>query len=151
MVSVKDIGICGPPFRFPVEEGKVRELARAVGATDPAYLHGTTPLAPPTFLGIAGRFWGYTFDEPRDTPLAAVELDRSLLLHAEEEYEYPNGLPRAGIVLTAQTRIKDVIEKDGRRGGKLVFVITETEFRGPSGSIVAVSRQTVVKTEKAPA
>ena len=151
MVSVKDIGISGPPFRFPVEEGKVRELARALGTSDPAYLDGSTPLVPPTFLGIAGRFWGYTFDDPRDTALAAVDLDRSLLLHAEEEYEYPNGLPRAGTELTARTFIKDVIEKDGARGGKLVFVTTQTEFRDSSGSIVAVSRQTVVKTEKAPA
>jgi len=150
MVSANDIGLSGPPYRFPIEEGKVKEFARSIGATDSVYLDGETPLALPTFLGIAGRFWGYTLDDPKDSALAAVDLDRSLLLHAEEEYEYPNGLPRAGTVLTAQTRIKDVTQKIGKRGGKLTFVVTETEFKDQAGMIVAVSRQTIVKTETAP-
>ena len=87
-------------------------------------------MAAPTFLGIAGRFWGYTLDDPKDSALAAVDLDRSLLLlHAVKEYGYPYGLLRAGIVRTAQTRFKDVAEKTGQRDGKLTFVVTETEFK----------------------
>ena len=53
-------------------------------------------------------------------------------------------------MLTAQTRIKDVTEKIGKRGGMLTFVVTETEFKDQAGMIVAVSRQTIVKTETAP-
>ena len=150
MVSANDIGLFGPPYRFPIEEGKVKEFSSIDRSNRFCLPRWRDALALPTFLGIAGRFWGYTLDDPKDSALAAIDLDRSLLLHAEEEYEYPNGLPRAGTVLTAQTRIKDVTEKTGKRGGKLTFVVTETEFKDQAGVIVAVSRQTIVKTETAP-
>jgi len=149
MVSNIDIGISGPTYRFPIEEGKTHEFAAAVGATNPVYFEEKTPLIPPTFLGISGRFWGYTFDEPGNTPLAEVDIDRSLLLHAEEEYDFPNGLPRAGTELFARTYIQDVREKEGKRGGKMTFVVSETEYKTESGEIACLSRMTVVRTENA--
>ncbi len=150
MVSKSDVGVSGPWFEVPLERGKVREFARAIKADLPEYLAETNPHIPPTFLVVAGRFWGYTFDEPGDTALAQVEIDRSILLHAEEEYEFFGPPPRAGTTLRARTKIADVYEKEGRRGGKLIFVVSETEFQDAQGRPVAVSRTTVVKTESAP-
>ena len=150
MVSKDDIGISGPEFEVPLERGKIREFARAIKADLPEYVVSRDPPVPPTFLVTAGRFWGYTFDDPHDTALANVELNRSMLLHAEEEYEFYGPPPRAGTTLIARTRVSDVYEKEGRRGGKLIFVVSETEFRNDRGTKVAVSRTTVVKTETAP-
>ena len=150
MVSKRDVGVSGPWFDVPLERGKVREFARAIKTELPEYLDEVRPFIPPTFLVTAGRFWGYTFDDPRDTALAQVEIDRSILLHAEEEYEFFGPPPRVGTLLRARTKVADVHEKEGRRGGKLIFVMSETEFQDETGRQVAVSRTTVVKTESAP-
>jgi len=150
VVSSSDIGVTGPWFEVPLERGKIREFARAIKAEMPEFLDESRPSVPPTFLVTAGRFWGYTFDDPRETDLAKVDLDRSLLLHAEEEYEFFGPPPRAGTTLRARTKIANVYEKEGRRGGKLIFVVAETEFQNEQGSTVAISRTTVVKTESAP-
>jgi hypothetical protein len=144
------VGVTGPKFEFVVELGKLREFARATSASHEEYLSSPNPVVPPTFLTIAGRFWGYTFDEPGDTPLADIPFDRSMLLNAEEEFEFPGPLPRAGMKLWAQTRIVDVYEKQGRRGGALTFIVAETVFKSDVGELVARQKQTVVKTEKAP-
>lgn len=150
MVSKSDIGVTGPVFEVPIERGKVREFAKAVKTPLPEYVESPQPMVPVTFLVTAGRFWGYTFDDPGDTPLANVDLDRSLLLHAEEEYEFFGPPPRAGTTLKAQTRVADVAEKTGRSGGRMTFVVSETSFFDMQGTLVARSRTTVVKTEAAP-
>jgi len=149
MVSQADIGVSGPVYRFPLEEGKAHEFARAIGAKNPVFFEEKHPLVTPTYLGISGRFWGYTFDAPGETNLAAIDIDRSLLLHAEEEYEFPNGLPRAGEDLFVRTFVSDVREKEGRTGGKMTFVVSETEYKTEDGETVCLSRMTVVKTENA--
>ena len=47
----------GKPFRVVVEEGKVREFARAVKSSDPAYVaDGPQATSPPTFLA-SSSFW----------------------------------------------------------------------------------------------
>jgi len=141
-------GISAPPFVFPIELGKVKEFATATGSSHPDYFATDTPVVPPTFLISGLMFWGYTLDYPRDSAFARVDLDRSMLLHAEEEFEFPGEPPIAGQKLTAQSRISEVTRKQGRRGGDLLFVVTETEFRDLSGRLVARNRNTVVKTEK---
>ena len=135
MASKSDVGVAGPEYLVPVERGKVREFARATKALLPEYLDEERATIPPTFLATAGRFWGYTFDDPRGSAFAAVGIDRSLLLHAEEEFEFFGPPPCAGTCLTAQTKIVDVYEKEGRRGGRLIFVITETLY-GDRKSVV---------------
>lgn len=141
-------GITAPAFGFPVERGKIREFAMATGSLHREYHESAAPVIPPTFLISALMFWGYTLDYPRDSVFAQLDLDRSLLLHAEEEFEFPGELPAAGQTLVAQSRITRVTHKHGKRGGELLFVVTETEFRDSSGRLVAINRNTVVKTEK---
>jgi hypothetical protein len=147
---MNEMGTCGPRYEFIVEKGKVREFARATFADHPAYLADEAPIVPPTFLTIAGRFWGYTFDLPGDTPLAGIPLDRSLLLNAEEEFEFVGEPPRAGTRLWGQTCVKNIYRKQGKRGGTLTFVVVETRFESDDGALIATQRQTMVKTEKAP-
>lgn len=141
-------GIAAPAFAFPVERAKIREFATAIGSSHREYHEGATPVVPPTFLISGLMFWGYTLDYPRDSIFAQLDLDRSLLLHAEGEFEFLGEPPRAGQPLVAQSRIAEVTRKQGRRGGELLFLVTETEFRDPSGRLVAINRNTVVKSEK---
>lgn len=124
-----------------VERGKIREFARATGSRNAGYLEDEQPVVPPTFLATQ-LFW--QGDEPDLLQYADVDLQRGL--HAEQEYVFHGPPPRAGARLTFTTTIADIYEKQGRRGGAMTFVVMVTEFRDPSGRLVAEARNTVVET-----
>ena len=54
-----------------------------------------------------------------------------------------------GDTLSFRSRTKDVFEKDGKRGGKMLFVIGETEFTNQHGEVVAYMRNTAIETSGA--
>ena len=142
MVDVAALGRTGEPFEMEIERGKIREFARATFSADPSYLDDPAPVVPPTFLTTMG-FWSSADADP----WAAVRMDQSRGLHAEQEYVFHGPPPRAGTRLTATSRIESVTSKPGRRGGELTFVVMVTEFRDPSGALVAEARLTGVETE----
>ena len=141
-------GVLGEPFELDVERGKVREFARAVKATDPAYFAGDHPLTPPTFLTST---FHWELDVPNANPWSLLNVDRKRGLHAEQEYVFFGPPPRAGARLTCRSRIEKIYEKEGRRGGTLTFAVMVTEFRDESGKVVAEARMTGVETARNPA
>jgi acyl dehydratase len=137
------IGVWGPEGTMRVELGKVREFARAVKDDNPVYRDQARSLAPPTFLMTIAHWLG-DLGQTR----SAVKLDYRRLLHGEQEFEYLRPI-RPGDVLTFRSRTKDVFEKEGKRGGKMLFIIGETEFKNQRGEVVAYSRNTAIQTEGA--
>ena len=135
----------GKPFRVVVEEGKVREFARAVKSTHPEYMDGPQPTSPATFLA-SSVFW----QRPENSPWGPVRLNWERILHGEQEFVFPGPPPAAGTELTAEARIDRVFEKEGKRGGTMTFVETVTEYRDSSGAVVAESRSTLIETSRAP-
>ena len=136
------IGVWGPPSTMRVELGKIREFAKAVKDDNSAY-RGDTPIAPPTFLMTIAHWIG-NLGETR----SAVKLDYRRLLHGEQDFEFVKPI-RPGDTLTFRSRTKDVFEKDGKRGGKMLFVIGETEFTNQRGEVVAYMRNTAIETADA--
>jgi acyl dehydratase len=135
------IGVWGHETTMNVELGKIREFARAVKDDKPAYREGT--LAPATFLMTLAHWIG-DMGQTR----SAVKLDFLRLLHGEQEFEYVKPI-RAGDVLRFRSRTKEVFEKQGKRGGKMLFIVGETEFKNQRDEVVAYSRNTVIETEGA--
>ena len=127
------IGKQSAPVTMRVEWGKVREFARAIKDEDP---DDTGP--PPTFLETL-RFW----DDGSARPRPPLDLRRTL--HGEQEYEFFKPV-HAGDVLTAVSRIADLYEKPGKRGGTMTFCVTETDFTNQRGELVARSRQVGIET-----
>ena len=140
------IGVAGPTYEMMVETGKIHEFAHAIKSQNSDYLRLDRPVAPPTFLTVAGNHWGYTLERPGDTIFKDLGIDITLLLHAEEEYEYHGPPPAAGDRLTVQSVIRNAFTKEGRRGGQMVFYVIETSFRDPEGRLVATQRTTAVQT-----
>jgi acyl dehydratase len=134
------IGVWGPEGRMRVEFGKIREFARAVKDDNPVYFDEARACAPPTFLMTIAHWIG-GLGETR----SAVKLDYRRLLHGEQEFEYLRPI-RAGDVLTFRSRTKDVFEKQGKRGGRMLFIIGETEYRNQRGDVVAYTRNTAIET-----
>ena len=134
----------GPPAEWVVERGKIGEFANAVMNSSEAYSK-EDPVAPPTFPQSLA-FWRMRQRLPREPGREGADMRR--VLHGEQEFEYVRPL-RAGDVLYATSAVKDSYEKEGKRGGKMRFVVTETTFRDKAGEIVAYSRGTSIVTSKA--
>ncbi len=149
-MSDQQAAASGPPVAWVVEAGKIGEFARAVLNQSEAY-ETTDAVAPPTFpqsmalwraRGAAARRGGAGGGG------AGGSRDMRRVLHGEQEFEYVRPL-RAGDVLTATSHVKSEYEKEGKRGGTMRFVVSETEFRDQAGEIVAYSRGTTIVTSKA--
>jgi hypothetical protein len=138
-------GTEGEPFRMDVERGKIREFARAVHSTDPAYLDEEHPVVPPAFLTTT--FFWQTDDSD---PWPAVELDQKRGLHAEQEYTFFGPPPRAGTRLTCRSRIGEIYTKQGRRGGEMTFAVMYSDLHDETGRLVAQAKMTGVETARPP-
>jgi hypothetical protein len=147
MANKEAVGKQGPAFDLVVERGKVREFARATKSEHADYLDRDEPPIPPTFLTTA-TFW----QPPEAANLwREIDIDLRRLLHGEQEYVFPNGPPKAGTKLTAQTRVESVFDKEGKRGGSMTFVVTVTDFHDDQGVLVAQARSTAIETGRPPA
>jgi acyl dehydratase len=74
-----------------------------------------------------------------------VQMDLRRVLHGEQEFTYLKPI-YAGDVLTAVTKVTDVYEKTGGRGGTMTFVVMDTEFTNQKGEKVAISRSVTIET-----
>lgn len=158
--------------RFPVEAGHILLFARSIGDDNPAYagaVSGAEPVpAPPTFVQASAQFdpdyvlrpvpgkrW---FGSGRNATGSNAAPStggggggggggNGGTLHAEQHYTYHRPL-RAGEVLTATAVPGKNWEKQGRRGGKLLFSESVIEYRDPQGELVVTARGVGVRTEK---
>lgn len=142
------IGKTGNPFTMPIEWSKVREFARAIRDPNPIWFDpelakkecGGIPV-PPTFLQVAA-FW----QDGGSIPMANFDLRR--ILHGEQEFELFKPI-LVGDVLTGKAKVADVYEREGGRGGKMTFMVTEIEYTNQKGEKVAVARSTLIETGQA--
>ncbi|MGH2819800.1 MAG: FAS1-like dehydratase domain-containing protein [Actinomycetota bacterium] len=140
-------------FELPVERGKVREFALAVGEDNPIFYdvaaarqHGLPDVvAPPTFT--VTQIWQVE-REDREERLGA-NLDYARVLHGEQEFVYRR-LPFAGEVLKGVMRISKDFTKEGRRGGRMRFVTYESRFTDVQGEDVLTAYYTVIETSRDP-
>lgn len=150
-VSHEDgVGLGGPEFHFPVEQGKVREFAKTLFAFREDYLKDRHPPMFPTQTVVAGYSWGYMLEEPQGTDLAKVDINPLMSLDAEQEFIFPDGPPRAGVDLMSQTRVERIWERQGRKGGKLTFYRTRSDYRQEDGSLAVINFATSVVPEDVP-
>jgi N-terminal half of MaoC dehydratase len=161
--------------RFPVEASHIMMFARAIADPNPIYADGdyaaTTEvgavIAPPTFVQASAQFdpdyflrpklgqpWFGSGKNPSSLPSKPIDAASSGaggaaagVLHAEQHYIYHRPLT-AGEVLTTVERPGETWEKMGRKGGKLVFSESITEYRTLDGELVVTARGVGVRTEK---
>jgi acyl dehydratase len=158
-------------YEFPVDRTSILMFASALGETNRIYYDeafaASSPLggviAPPTFA-IAAVHWNPTYGLrgirriPAAAPAAKAEGTQARraaeggaatrLLHGEQRFEYHRPV-RPGMTLTVTTRPGKSWEKEGRRGGKLRFTETISEYRDADGELVVTATGVGVMTEKA--
>lgn len=158
--------------RFPVEESHIMMFARSVGDENPIYhdpeYAKTTEvghmIAPPTFVQSSAQFdpdyflrpkadkpWFGSGGEPTGIKREKKEGEGSGAaaggLHAEQHYEYHRH-PKPGDVLRGVVKPGNTWEKQGKRGGKLIFSETITEYYDQNDELVVTARGVGVRTEK---
>lgn len=138
------VGQTGEPFEFPIELGKVREFARAIGSRDSSFTQGV--VTPPTFL-MAADHW----QRRQNSAWGDVKRNLARTLHAEQEFIFHGPPPAVGTTLRGQSRIDKRYSKEGKRGGTMTFTEVVTEYRDASGAVIAEVRSTTVETSKAAA
>ena len=154
--------------RFPVEAGHIMMFARSIDDPNPVYYEEsaatTEPggvIAPPTFVMAAAQFDPDFALRPKPgEPWLGSGRDPSGIespaddgggagLHAEQHFTYHRPI-RPGDVLSAESRVGERWEKQGRRGGTLAFSETIVDYRDQDGRLVVTARMVGVRTERAP-
>jgi hypothetical protein len=145
VVDRSALGASGEWFEMDVERGKIREFAQATWSENPAYLTQESAVSEPTFLTTM-IFW----QDESSNPWGKVAMDQERGLHAEQEFTFFGPPPRAGTRLRARTRIAEIYDKEGKRGGTMTFVEMVTDFHDTDGVLVAQSKMTGVETSRPP-
>jgi acyl dehydratase len=158
--------------KFPIEAGHIMMFARSVGDDNQVYYDADYAksqgqngvIAPPTFVQSSAQFDPDYFLRPKigqewfgsaKGPTGITQKSEGGGsgggggggLHAEQHYEYHQPLV-AGDVLTATNIAGETWEKEGRRGGKLTFSESITEYRNQAGELVVTARGVGVRTER---
>jgi N-terminal half of MaoC dehydratase len=139
---------------MPIERGKIREYAISTGMPKPEYLDDPRAPIPPTFLSTV-IFWdqpGMALRDPAAVEALAslnIKTDMTQVLSAEQEYIFHGPLPRAGDALVTSPRFDRVEIKEGRRGGRMVFLKFAIEFRSEDGDLRAECLYTSAYTTQA--
>lgn len=143
MIDKNLIGHSLAPVELPVEEGRLKFLAKALGQTDPIYTDVETARAagysnlpaPPTF--------------PFMLEVDALDLmdfmkfvgqDLKKLLHGEQGFEYHHPICAGDRITTVKT-ITDIFDK---KDGALEFLVSENTFTNQDGVLCATSRTSYV-------
>lgn len=154
---------------FPIEAGHIMMFARSIGDPNPVYYDAEAAkkteaggiIAPPTFVQASAQFdpdyglrpkIGQPWFGSGKNPTGVQRTGGGGGgggggLHAEQHYEYHRPL-RTGDVLTATTTPGKTWEKQGRRGGTLLFSESVTEYRNQNGELVVTARSVGVRPSK---
>ena len=143
MLNKTLIGHVLDPVELPVEEGRLKFLAKALGQTDPVYSDldaaraaGYPHLpAPPTFPFMLEVDALDLVDF-----MALVGQDLKKLLHGEQSFAYHHPIC-AGDRITTVKKITDIFDK---KNGMLEFLVSENTFTNQAGILCAATRTNYV-------
>ncbi|MBV1878357.1 MAG: MaoC family dehydratase N-terminal domain-containing protein [Pseudomonadales bacterium] len=157
--------------KFPIEAGHIMMFARAIGDANELYYNAeyaraTEPgctIAPPTFVQASAQFDANYFLRPKigqewfgsakqATGITGKKESSGNSgggggLHAEQHYVYHHQV-KVGDVLSTTVKPGKSWEKEGRRGGKLMFSETITEYRDQNGKLIVTATGVGVRTER---
>jgi len=147
MADMSKIGKEYPAIRWEVERGKIREMAAAIGDSNPIYRdkaaalkegYKDTPITP-TYLTVPAMGGGNML-----TLVGDLGINVAMVLHGEEEYEILGDI-YPGDVITGTCRILNIEEKTTRKGSKMDLVTTEVLYKNQRGEDVARARTVIVE------
>ena len=125
------VGLQLEPYTFKVEQGKVTELALAIGDLKEEYLNGEA--VPPTFPTVID-FWG-----GGSSSSDLLDLNMKKVLHGEQEYEYLGDI-KPGDEISVSGEVEKAYTK-----AKMNFFVVRKDFVNQHGETVLISRSTIIE------
>lgn len=163
----KDMGMAAE--RFPVESSHIMMFARSIGDPNPIYSDEEYAkksevggiIAPPTFPQASAQFDpDYVLRPKIGEPWFGSGKNATGVtaapgggggggggLHASQKFEFKRPI-RAGDVLTVKAKPGNTWEKEGKKGGKLLFSEHIQEFFDQNGELVVTVTMVGVQTSK---
>ena len=158
-------------YEFPVDRSAVMLFARSLLDINPAFCDPKDPatianggiVTSPTFVQSSAHWepnYGLDLTRPKTEAEKAELAERAKAsggggggglgrgLHAEQHYEYHHPI-HPGDTLTVTSRPGNRWEKQGRKGGKLQFSESITEYRNQDGVLCVTATSVGVQTERA--
>jgi len=134
---------------FAVEAGTVEEFARALKDDNPAHRDADAAAAqgfdripaPLTFERVSS-FPRYRAVEGRGIDIG---FEQEYAIHGEQSYEIERPM-QVGDVMTGETTLVDVYQREGNRGGTMTFAELETEYTDQDGETVMTATATAIET-----
>ncbi|GAC1359407.1 MAG: hypothetical protein NVSMB38_43060 [Ktedonobacteraceae bacterium] len=150
MFDVSKIGHSFPPFTVVVERAKIRELALAIGVTNPIYQnqqaaqtegYSDIPLSPT--VGTIFLFWANTHFVEH---LAELGLDVTRLMHREEDYEYLAPI-QIGETLTGVMTVMDGSSRKVRNNTTIDLVTLQLRYTNQQHQPVLIATTRLASRE----
>lgn len=146
MAAPELVGTVIDRVEFPIEEGKIREFAIAVGDPDPVYRDREAALAaghpaipaPPTFVVVAGH-WR---DQAAIVRTLGADIRRVVV--GETGWEFFSPI-YAGDRLTGARVVKSVTERPGRRGGTMALFEITADFVNERDELCVRQRDVIIE------
>jgi len=137
-------------FEFPIERGKIREFANAILDPNPIYRDRdyarqkgfSDVLMPVTFpVSFALHMDSENFILEMSEKIG---MDPAKSVHGETEMIFHRPVC-AGETLRADIGFGDIFEKEGKRGGKMTFVIIEIKVFDEKNNLAVVIKNTHIE------
>jgi hypothetical protein len=125
------IGFEFEPYTFKIEEGKIRELALAIGDNREDYITGSK--VPPTFATVI------EFRLSQNPIQDQLGLPPDKILHGEQEYEYVGNM-RPGDEISVRGFVQDAYTK-----ANMNFYVVKREFTNQHSKLVLLSTTTIIE------
>ena len=137
----------------PIGRASIRYFAVATGDKNPLYSDEAVAslsrhrgiIAPPTMVCETGQFYvapqstdgylGHRWDLP-------IDSDRNI--RGGNDYEFFQPV-RPDDTITVTWRIVDIYERETRKGGSMVFIISEGRYSNQRGELLAINRETMIR------
>ena len=147
MADHSKIGKEYTPVTWEVERGKIRELAKAIGDTNPIYMDKDAAIkegykdcpAPATFLTVP-MMWSSSMPGV----ITDLAINFMMVLHGQEQYEYYKEI-YPGDVITATPKVAAIEEKTNKAGKKMDMVTIELLYTNQRGEKVAKATSLLVE------
>ena len=129
----------------PVDAGKIRRLAKALGFEDPKYydLANGLPLAPPTFVfSVNHDSLGGMDESGRPTNRLSLPPPFGPAIRGGNKFQFFQPV-KVGDQISIHRKITDLKEKQGRRG-PLVFLTYDLRYANQNGDLLGINTETLI-------
>ncbi|MBI2907376.1 MAG: MaoC family dehydratase N-terminal domain-containing protein [Chloroflexi bacterium] len=136
--------------RETADRTAIRRYAAAIGDLNPLYLDEEYAkktsyggiVAPPTFVfDMSGDIFSPVNEDGRD--VARITLPGLRIARGGNEYQFFEPV-RPGDVINKRRKIAEIYEKEGKKTGKILFVVSETSYTNQKGQLLGINRETLM-------